>query len=665
MTVRDAPRHFTWASDASGVPGQDGGLSGRNSTVFWVCAEHVAGTSVAISSDGQDLHLEGYLDGSRLLTVSRLGIEANGEALGPGSTLSCVSREQISESYHAHVGKATGHHSVQHEQVTLALRSPLGREWSLIVRVAADGFAFRYRLWPQGVSEVELGKELTTLQLDAKGRLWTLDYHTWYETIRFGTATKALEPGDYGLPTLAQAGDDNWVLLAESDIDGNSSGAHLVRDAGQPAGALRVAADEVPLAVPPGHLTPWRVAITGPLDRIVASNLVDDLATPADPAVPVVARPGRAAWSWWTDHNSGSSLEKQKALVDYAARQGWEYITVDYGWEPTWIPELVAYASCRGVQVHVWSLWSDLNGPANLRKLALWRSWGIVGVKVDCMESESRDRYRWYDSVMAEAERVGLMLNFHGSVIPRGWTRTHPNVVSYEAVRGAEAYIYHGEPLSAAHNLIQVFTRNIVGPMDFTPVTFSAPGRETSEGHELALAVEFESGITHFADDLDEYDARPPAVRLMSTLPPVWHEVRLLEGHPDSHAVIARRRGRTWFVAGLSNGAPRTVSFDPTALLDDYVGWLVEDSPSGGLAERAFTSRDGAIAVAMAQDGGFVAVLGPSAEAIAPAVGHPTRKAVIIEPDCALVEQGDEVLLEVDPEADLVTATGWTAEPAG
>lgn len=628
---------------------------------FTVSVRHDSGATATVSSDGVDLRLDAVVGSTPYLTA-KLGIEWGGELLGPGSVLVDDSRTAIAEDYTAYVGKSSGTHTVRHEEATLAFRAPSGREWLLIVRAAADGFAFRYQLLPEGVSEVELGNELTTYELSPAGRLWTLDYHTWYETVRFGVDAADIAPGDYGFPTLVDQGDGAWILLSESDIDGRSSGAHLVRDSHAAPGALRVAAADVPLAVAPGHRTPWRVVIAGSLGEIVASSLVDDLAPAADPAVPVVARPGRAAWSWWASQHSGSSLEDQKALVDYAADQGWEYVLVDCGWEAAWVPDLVAYASRRGIQVHLWCLWSELDGPVNLRKLERWRSWGVVGVKTDCMESESRDRYRWYDSVMAEAERVGLMLNFHGSVIPRGWTRTHPNVVSYEAIRGAEAYIYHGEPLTAAHNVIQPFSRNVVGPMDFTPVTFSAPGRETSDAHELALSVAYESGITHFADALDEYRARPLAARFLATLPPRWHEVRLLDGHPDRYAVIARRNGDTWYVAAIGTGGPRTVVLDPTALLDDYTGWLIDDAPAGGLGERFFDTSDGAIEVSMARHGGFVAVLAPRAKAIVPAQPRPTRPAVEIEPSRALATHADGALLSTEAGADLIPPPGWNVE---
>ncbi|MGW0802612.1 glycoside hydrolase family 97 catalytic domain-containing protein [Nonomuraea sp. NPDC002799] len=633
----------------------------ERATAFAVSVKHDSGATATVSSDGVDLRLEAVI-GSTPYLIAKLGIEWGGELLGPGSVLVSDSRTAIVEDYTAYVGKSTGTHTVRHEEATLALRTPSGRQWFLIVRAAADGFAFRYQLMPEGVVEVELGNELTTFELSPAGRVWTLDYHTWYETVRFGVDTADIAPGEYGFPTLVDQGNGAWILLSESDIDGCSSGAHLVRDSHAAAGALRVAAADVPLAVAPGHRTPWRVIIAGSLGEIVASNLVDDLAPAANPDIPVVARPGRAAWSWWASHHSGSSFEHQKTLVDYAADQGWEYVLVDCGWEAAWIPDLVAYASRRGIQVHIWSLWSDLNGHVNQRKLEHWRSWGVVGVKTDCMESESRDRYRWYDSIMAEAERVGLMLNFHGSVIPRGWTRTHPNVISYEAIRGAEAYIYHGEPLTAAHNVIQPFTRNVVGPMDFTPVTFSAPGRETSDAHELALSVAFESGITHFADALDEYRARPLAARFMATLPPYWHEERLLDGHPDRYVVIARRYNDTWYVAAIGTGGPRTITLDPSVLLDDYSGWLVNDAPGGGLGEQLFDASDGAIEVPMDTNGGFVAVLAPRAEAVTPAQPRPLQPAVVIEPSHALATHADGALLSTEAGADLLPTPGWSLE---
>lgn len=601
-----------------------------------------------------------------VVVIDRLefGITVDGERLDGSSTVRGTDRRRITESFQAAVGKVTGERLVDHEETVVTLTTPSGRDWAVIVRTAADGFAFRYQL-PADRETLTLGNELTRIGGAASDRAWSLDYQTWYETPRFGSDLGKLQPGDYGFPTLITSEAQTWVLYTESDIDGRSSGAHLkfTRDADE-VGFTVVTADEA-IEVAPAHVTPWRVGIVGSLAGIVASTLVDDLAPAADPAQVVPTRPGRSAWSWWSSQYSGAYLADQMRFADYAADQGWEHVLVDCGWDAAWMPELVSYASRRGIQVHLWSSWSDLDGEEALRKLALWRSWGVAGIKVDFMESESQERYRWYDAVIAETARVGLMVNFHGSVIPRGWARTHPQVVSYEGVRGAEYYVFYGNPLTAAHNVIQPFTRNVVGSMDYTPVAFSAPERETSDGHELALSVVYESGITHFADDPAHYLERPLGNAFLAEVAPRWDEIRLLGGHPDREAVVARRSGDRWFVGAIATGEARIITFDPLELIGgDFAGWLVGDAGGAvaGLVERNISAADGAIEVPVAVNGGFVAIIAPGTAALRRAKPRETLAPPTLVPSVATLGPAHTAVLTTSADANLRMPPGWRAE---
>ncbi|WP_169799931.1 glycoside hydrolase family 97 catalytic domain-containing protein [Herbiconiux solani] len=595
--------------------------------------------------------------GGHLCARIELGLTVDGVPLGRGSELLSVTRRHISDSYRAFTGKTAGERMVEHDEAELWFEDVDGRRWGLLVRSSHDGVAFRYRLPYE--APATLGAEATRIAPVSASRAWVLDYQTWYETPRFGADLDELAAGDYGFPILVAAHDDRFFLLTESDIDGRSSGAH----ARFSAGSFSVVTADDELAVDAGYQTPWRVLIIGSLADIVASTMVDDLAPAADSAAVVVPRPGRAAWSWWSSQYSGAYLDVQKRFTDFAAEQGWEHVLVDCGWDASWMPELVSYASARGIQVHVWSSWSDLDGDEALRKLALWRSWGVAGIKVDFMESESRDRYRWYDAIIAETARVGLMVNFHGSVIPRGWARTFPHVVSYEGIRGAEYYVFYGDPLTAAHNVIQPFTRNIVGAMDYTPVTFSAPQRETTDAHELALGVVYESGITHFADDPDQYRARPHAARFLAELPATWDEVRLISGTPDTEAVIARRSGDRWFLGGISCTPAHSISFPLGDLIaGPSVAWVVTDGP-GHLVE-SWVDGPGDVAVVLEDLGGFAAIVAPTGTQLHRATARAEQILPQIEPPVLVLNDSEPSSFKVSAHATLRTPPGWAATPA-
>lgn len=612
--------------------------------------------SVSVSDAQVELRVE-YRDRVAIENVA-LGIQVRGADLGTGSRFLRSVERDVVEEWTAHSGKARGKHTLHHRELAIELRHPVtGLDWTVLVRVSSDGVAVRYAIPAlQGLSR--LTGDGTRVELTGFDRAWVLDYQTWYETPRVGVDIADLPDGDYGFPFLARAGDD-YLLVTESGIDGRFSGAHP-RVAGS---SLSFDLADASVEIARGEVTPWRVFIMGSLADVVESLFVDELAPVARPELAEVdwVRPGRAAWSWWSDFYSGAQLEHQKRFVDAAAELSWEHLLIDCGWEDTWVPEIVAYAGRRGIQVHLWVVWHDLDGPDKLGKLALWRSWGVAGIKVDFMESEAKDRYRWYDTVLQETARLGLMVNFHGSVIPRGWSRTWPQVIGYEAIRGSEYYVFYNDtPLTAEHNVIQPFTRNAVGAMDYTPVAFSAPGRVTSDGHELALSVAFECGITHFADDVNTYLERPLVARFLAELAPAWDETLLLGGSPDTEAVIARRAGDRWFIGCIAAGEARTVSVDLERLqLAASNAWVVTDA-SGGRDLTDFSVTGGAsLEIPIAANGGFVAIV--SEQDLFRAGPRAVRSAPAVSPVLAEIDAERDAELVTSPGATVRVPPGWTA----
>ncbi len=606
--------------------------------------------------------------------------------LGNGSAIEGVHEKEVREKYWATSGKKRGWRSVFHTETTLHLREDNGYTWKLLIRSADDGIAFRYVL-PETEGKSFLLKECTRVLPDLNAHICTLPYTTWYETPRIWSLLSLLDQGEYGFPTLIelrkhtnlQSSDPfRYLLLTESDIDETNCGAHITWD-GKTI-QLTLADAETPIC---GEYTsPWRVIYMGTLKEIVESTFVDDLArawkqVDGNPLPEEYVRPGIAAWSWWSSQYSGAYLDTQKHFVDFAWEQGWQHVLVDCGWEGAWIPELVEYASARGINVHLWSAWDDLDGEENLRKLALWKSWGVAGIKVDFMESESRERYLWYKAILDESARVGLMVNFHGSVIPRGWARTYPQVIGYEGIRGAEYYVFYGEPLSSAHNVMQLFTRNVVGAMDYTPVTFSAPQRETSDAHELALAVAFECGITHLADSPDSYKQRPEAVRYLATLPEYWEEICFLGGTPDSYALQARRHGENWWISCLNTGHSKEITLNLDELLSESAGalsqhgeyfvWLVRDCDKKLCADM-YRASELPQSIRVEENGGFAAILAPENILNNLLEQRDKRRTIdrlpIASPALGVMRDG-VLRVTCDEDAELLLPEGWTSRYLG
>jgi hypothetical protein len=252
-------------------------------------------------------------------------------------------------------------------------------------------------------------------------------------------------------------------------------------------------------------------------------------------------------------------------------------------------PAALARVLARGREKHVGMLlWYNSGGPHNevteqprdrmhlrdvrRKEFARLREWDVKGVKVDFWQSDKQDRIQQYLELLRDAADFHLMVDPHGCTLPRGWSRTYPHLMSMEAVAGAEQYKFNKDyPAKAAwHNTVLAFTRNVVGPMDYTPVTFSDSKfpHLTTFGHELALSIVFESGLQHYADSVAAYRALPkPALDLLEAVPAAWEETRLLAGEPGSLVVVARKGAGGWYLAGISGkDTAQTVRVDLSVL---------------------------------------------------------------------------------------------------
>jgi alpha-glucosidase len=539
-------------------------------------------------------------DGARVLSTT-IGLEAGERCLPEGWESAGHRTSRIAEDYTTPAGKRREHH---HRARQLVLRFRHGRSrLAVAVRAADDGIAYRTTL--TGPARRSVTGECSAFTAPRATRAWLQRYGTSYERPYLPTRLRTAAPGDVGFPALLSTG-RAWALLSESGLR-----------RGQPAARLHARSGVLHVERPSANRgTPWRVAVIGSLRTIVESDLVDDLAPSARAGDWSWVRPGRVAWSWWSESDSAGSLVRQQQYVDFAARMGWEYVLVDEGWDASWIPALTAYARERGVGVLLWSRWDALATPAQRDALlSQWRDWGVAGVKLDFMQSDSARRMDWYRGVARAAAVRRLVVDFHGSTAPRGLSRTWPNVLTQEAVMGAESYKGEDVHASPVHNATLPFTRNAIGPMDYTPVTFSTPRRATSLAHELALSVAFASGLQHFADSPEAYAAQPLAERWLRDVPAAWDETRLLGGYPGRSATIARRAGERWYVGAIRAGAGGTLEL-PLSFLPPgrtYRAETIEDAPDGTLAARteSVMAAD-TLRLTTGADGGYVVRLEPS-----------------------------------------------------
>jgi hypothetical protein len=437
-------------------------------------------------------------------------------------------------------------------------------------------------------------------------------------------------------PALFRTG-DTWVALTEANMDGSWHASRLQADStggiyrlGTPM-APEVFTDGVLLAESSGELTsPWRVIALGSLAAVTESTLGTDLAAPAIAFDKDKMKPGHASWSWALLKDDATVFEVQKKFIDYAADMHWDYTLVDAEWDHKIgydrMRELAAYGSSKGIGLLAWY---NSSGPWNkteyspksklltheqrVAEFARLAEMGVKGVKIDFFAGDGKSMIAYYIGILNDAAAAGLLVNFHGATLPRGWARTYPNLMSTEAVRGLEYTTFTQDDQDAVvrHAAMLPFARNLFDPMDFTPMVFGdIPNirRATRNGFELAESVLFLSGIQHFAETPEGMATAPAYVKaFLQDLPRSWDEVKFVAGYPGRHAVIARKSGNAWYVAGFNaDDAEVQVDLD-LGFLAGREGQLITD----GAGEREFRQaavKGGKQKIGIKAHGGFVAV---------------------------------------------------------
>ncbi|MFF5272921.1 glycoside hydrolase family 97 catalytic domain-containing protein [Streptomyces sp. NPDC000133] len=553
--------------------------------------------------------------GETVLAPSPVGIVTERADLSTGLSFLGRSDRTVREHYRTAAGKARNR-TVHMREARFRFRTGAGARLDVVVRASADGVAYRYDL-PGDTGDVL--REASAFTLPEDSSAWLGDYRKDNENL-FNAYTAAGAPaGEYMMQALFRTG-NSYALVAESDLTGSYSGARLAHDAG--SSTYRVKLWDAQVQTAGALTTPWRAVVTGDLATVTESTFTDDLAPASKVRDTSWIKPGRALWTWLAGGRpAGQSLEMQKGYVDYAAARHWPYTVVDAGWyfdpaqwdvtDPdwqthSWIPELVRYGRERGVGIQVWIHHRDLDtAEERAQWLPTLEKWGVKGVKIDFMDSEAQETFQWYDRILPETAAHHLLVNFHGSTIPKGIQRTWPHVMSLEGVNGEEK-----KTNTAQHLTTLPFTRNVIGSMDFTPGAFQRPNRPNagSDASELGLSVLYESGIQNLAGTPESYEARPEARHFLEQLPDAWDSTRLLAGEPGGSAVLGRRSGDRWFIGGVYAGAAHTAE---VPLRIGSGRWLVEtvtDGPAGPV-RTARTVRGGdTLSVDVVSDGGFAAV---------------------------------------------------------
>jgi alpha-glucosidase len=490
--------------------------------------------------------------------------------------------------------------------ITAAPRSRVLRSLQWIFRVYDDGVAFRYLVPPDaGLATLSVRAEETEFTFGADytchgfnvGRVDS-SHEGEFDPVQ---ASRIREHNLYDLPLVCRTANNAFAIGEANLVD--YGGLYLSgRGDGKPGVQTRVSRrlDDKTLiarAEVGGHGTgsPWRVIMLGDqLGKLIDSNLIGNLNPPADFDTAWIKQ-GKTAWDWWSGPylpppaKGGTDMPTIRTYVDFAAKSGFEYMMIDEGWclnsgtggrapddadvtktKPDIdMPALVAYAGKKKVKLWLWVQWSLLDRQMDAA-LEQYQKWGIAGIKVDFMDRNDQQMVDFFHELAAKTAAHELLLDMHGAYPPAGLNRTYPNYITQEGIMGAE-YNKWSRRVTATHNLSLAYTRMLLGPMDYTPGGFrnatpetfqvinTPPQVQTTRGHGLGMFVVYESPFQMVADSPDIYE-NAAGFDFIKAVPTAWDETRFLQGDIDDYIVVARRKGKDWYVGAMGNEKPHTIS---------------------------------------------------------------------------------------------------------
>ena len=521
-----------------------------------------------------------YLNTQLIIDESKIGIVSNGQDLTEGSTISIASQNVIDENYSMIVGKKSLIRNNANELI-LKFHNTSKNGVNVAFRAYNDGIAYRYLF--DGTGQINISNENSYFTIKDNVKGWLQDWTQGWSYEKIYNATTSLNIGTnlIAFPALLKVNNNKFVLISESNISGNYIGSHLKQDT-ITRNIFQIDFETSVTATLPLK-TPWRTAIIGDLKTIFESTMITNLAEPCQISDLSWITPGAVTFPWLSDHNVNGNQTRLKQFIDLAAEMGWKWIEFDqalvYGdngastsctqWKnATWIPSIVQYAKSKGIKVFGWHRWDCTNTQAEADDLlGYFVTNGFSGIKVDFLDSDSPDRFKYRDFITQQCANKKLMISFHGETVPRGQQRTWPNIMTHEAVLGEERYTFGLNLPNPSHNVFLCFTRNVLGSMDYTPTTFaalsgSAYQRITTNAHEMALAVVFESGWQCIGAPPEDLTNANLAKDFLKNLPTVWDDTKFIAGDPDGFIVLARKTGQKWYVAGINTATQRTVNMN-------------------------------------------------------------------------------------------------------
>jgi len=619
------------------------------------------GKIVMTISAGTDVKWSASLEGKEAIVSVKIGMTlGNGKILGQNETVRKAAPGKINQVLEPVVAYKRSRTEDNGNTLLLAFRSGAS------IRFIAynDGVAYRFETSMK--EELVVKNEIADLQFPSGSYAWyplEESFMSHNERVFIYSSLDTIGKNHLAsLPTLFKANGVN-VLFTEADIEDYPGmwirGAGSGRITGvQPAYPeteklkgdrnLFVTSAKDYVATTKGTRTfPWRMfIITDDDGKLVESDMVYRLGSPCRLTDTKWIRPGQVAWDWWNasnifgvDFKSGINNDTYKYYIDFASKNGIEYIILDEGWYKTGtsvlkpipeinVEELCRYGESKNVGIILWvvykTFWDEID-----EAVALYEKWGVKGVKVDFMQRDDQKMVNFYYEAARKTAEHHLLIDFHGSYKPDGLQRTYPNALTREGVKGMENSKWE-RTISPEHDVTLPFTRMVAGPMDFTPGAminmdranfnpqFTRPASQGTRVHQMSMYVIYESPLQMLSDSPSNYMKEQECTDFIVKVPVVWDDIKVLAAKTGDYLLLARRSGSEWFVGGMTDWTPRQLELDLSFLpAGEYMMDIFQDGINANRhaqdykhLKKSVKSGD-RVKIEMAPGGGWVARITP------------------------------------------------------
>ena len=589
------------------------------------------GKIVVTVSAGTDLKWSVTCEGKTAITSAKAGmVLGDGRVLGQNETARRIIPGKIDQVLETVVAYKRSKITDNCNTLLIAFRSGLAVQF----RAYNDGVAYRFETSLK--DSIIVKNEIADIQFPQGSYSWyplEESFMSHNERVFIYSSLDTIGNRHLAsLPALFRANGIN-VLFTEADIEDYPGmwlrGAGPGRIAGVQPGYpeteklngdrdFYVTSTKDFIATTKGTRTfPWRAfVITGNDGQLVESDMVFRLASPNRLTDYGWIKPGQVAWDWWNANNiygvdfkSGINNDTYRYYIDFASKNGIEYIILDEGWYKTGttvlesipeinVPELCKYAESKNVGVILWVVWKTFWDKID-EAVALYEKWGVKGVKVDFMQRDDQKIVNFYYEAARKTAEHHLLIDFHGSYKPDGLQRTYPNALTREGVRGMENDKWE-RTITPEHDVTLPFTRMVAGPMDFTPGAmvnmdranfnpqFTRPASQGTRVHQMSMYVIYESPLQMLSDSPSNYMNEQECTDFLVRVPVVWDDLKVLDAKTGDYLLLARRSGNDWFVGGMTDWNRRQMELDLSFL------------PSGEYSMEIF--QDGINADKHAQD---------------------------------------------------------------